>query len=100
MKPIEPCRKNLAPGWERVCYAEDQPEYLPLPSLRGPKPDVSVISEWEFDDGDIALMKAMIENYESGGRRPRISLTLMTFGGPLQPIRVELGESGEQRRKY
>jgi hypothetical protein len=93
--PTEPRTENMAPGWQRVCYAENQPQYLPLPSLQNAaQHGHPVISMWTLDDGEIALMKAMIESHAGGGPRPRISLTLWTFGGPLQPILLQVGESG------
>jgi hypothetical protein len=54
-----------------------------------------VISTWELNAGDIALMKSMIASHEAGGPAPRISLELSTFGTPLQPIRLTVGEFGE-----
>lgn len=94
MNPVEPTvTKPLALGWSRVCYAENQPQYIPLPALQGPSPHVPVVSEWELNDGDIALMSAMIKSHRADGPRPRIALTVWTFGGALQPIRLEVGQS-------
>lgn len=92
MRPTTP-RKPTTPGWIETVYAKDQPQYLSLPSLRNDlNLTVPVISIWELSDGDVALMKAMIECYEAGGPAPRLSLELSTFGQPLQPIRMTLGE--------
>jgi hypothetical protein len=68
--------ENLAPGWRRIVYAENQPEYIPLPSLQNhDRRERQVVSVWELNDGDIALMKAMLESHAAGGPLPRISLT-------------------------
>jgi hypothetical protein len=94
MHPVTP-RQPTAPNWTHSIYAEHQRHlgYNPLPSVRNLlDPMVPVISTWELNAGDVALMKAMIANHEEGGRAPRISLELSTFGQPLQPIRLTLGE--------
>lgn len=92
MRPTIP-RKPTSPGWSETVYAEHQPQYLPLPSLRNDLTLlVPVISVWQLEPGDVALMKAMIASHEAGGPAPRISLELSTFGQPLQPIRLTLGE--------
>jgi hypothetical protein len=97
MNPIEPITPT-APGWSESVYAKDQKDdgYLPLPSVRNLTDRmVPVISIWELNPGDVALMKAMIASHEAGGPAPRISLELSTFGDPLQPIRLTVGEFAE-----
>jgi hypothetical protein len=100
MNPVEPRAQNLRPEWHRVVYAEHQPQ-ISLPSLQEiteahePRPPYAkfpmaqrVVSVWEPDDTELAMMKACIE---SGGR-PRISLMSHVHGQPLQPIRMTVGD--------
>lgn len=96
MNPVEP-RPPIAPGWSAVTYAKDQPEYLALPAARGPIPETPVVSVWELTDEEILLMQhAMLEwLHNSTMPRPKISLMLLTFGQPLQPIRLVVGEFPE-----
>lgn len=66
-------------GSERVVYAEDQPEYLPLPSFR--TPDGRVVSAWKPNPGELALLNNGVPIY----------LTLHTFNKPLQPVMLTVG---------
>jgi hypothetical protein len=61
-------------GTRKVVYAKDQPEYLPLPALV--TREGLVTSCWELNDYE---RKVIAE----GGC---ISLSLLTFNQPLQPI--------------
>lgn len=60
-----------------VVFAEDQPEYLPLPAMI--LPDGNAYTCWELDEQDI---KAIAKN---GGK---IYVCQSTFNKPLQPINV------------
>lgn len=73
MKPVSPVIPGVEPETETV-YAKDQPEYLPLPTLR--TDDGAVLSRWELTDEEI---QRIIETRS-------IYLTLLTFNQPLQPI--------------
>lgn len=68
-------------------YAENQPEYLPLPAMRFP--DGTVISCWELTDEEVAQLI----------NSKRIYISMLTFNQPLQPLRpaVELTELVEIR---
>lgn len=79
MQPVEPKHADGIPG-RRVVYAEDQEEYEPLPALV--EPDGTVHTLWALTDEERAALAA-------GGY---VSLTLLTFNQPLQPIllRVEV----------
>lgn len=59
-----------------VIYAEDQPQYLPLPATR--LPDGEVISCWELSEEEIDT----ILNTRC------IYLRQSTFNDPLQPISI------------
>lgn len=60
-----------------VIFAEEQPEYLPLPALRKGN---SVTSCWELSEEEIETLL----------RTKRIFFTVLTFGKPLQPQRPHL----------
>jgi hypothetical protein len=59
-----------------VVYAKDQPEYIPLRTLRGNTPEVPVLSRWTLTPEQ---RKAVADGAD-------IFLQLLTFGNPLQPI--------------
>ena len=68
------------PDAQLVVYAEQQPEYTPLPVVRFP--DGTVFSEWQPSADEAALL--------AKGGTLRIRLWQFTFHQPLQPVRVEL----------
>ncbi|MBU2685696.1 MAG: hypothetical protein KKF27_20835 [Gammaproteobacteria bacterium] len=57
-----------------VTFAEDQPEYLPLPALK--MPDGQVISCWNLTI--IERLKVLLTG--------KIWLSVLTFNKPLQPL--------------
>jgi len=62
---------------QNIVFAEDQPEYQPLPALRYPQdPCGTVITCWKLDPDE--LHEVM--------RTGKIYLSQMTFNGPLQPV--------------
>lgn len=65
---------------EEVVYAKDQPEYIPLRTLRS-KTGI-VLSRWSFTDEQ---RKAIASGAD-------IFLELHTFNHPLQPIRVAVSD--------
>lgn len=69
MKPIDFPESNRT-------YAEDQPEYLPLPVLKLDNPQGEVISCWELTE----------EEKESILKEGKIWLSCWTFNQPLQPL--------------
>lgn len=75
MQPVSFAKQN-------VVFAKDQPEYLPLPAYRGPKPEHVVISCWQLSWRE--RIKAVLTG--------RIWVQQWTFGGPLQPQRVDIDE--------
>lgn len=81
MEPIEPdvAVFGLPPGTRRVTYAEDQPEYRALPSLR--IPDGRVVSQWLPSAEELALLL-------DGAA---VTLVTHTFNQPLQPIILTVG---------
>lgn len=74
MKPITP----VVPGFKLpvTTFAEDQPEYLPLPSFRCE--DGKVITRWQLTWGE--RLRVLI----SGS----IWLSQLTFFKPLQPVKL------------
>jgi hypothetical protein len=91
MNPVS-LREPTQVGWESTIYAKDQPQYRQLPAVVNVNdPRGTVISEWEPDDGEMALLVAMIAE----GKKPRISLKQLTFRQPLQPVLLQVGSMGE-----
>lgn len=72
---------ELAPGWERVVYAENQPPYLPLPVVRSQDDEVRVVSRWTPTPAE----------REQIARGADVFVTVLTFGGPLQAQLVTIG---------
>lgn len=75
MIPIEP--DEVPNGWDKVVYAKNQPEYLPLPVIKDP--DGLVISRWKLS------FRERIRIFLSGN----LWLHLSTFNHPLQPIYLD-----------
>lgn len=75
MLPVKPISQD---GYREVVFAKDQPEYIPLPALTDGQ---EVITSWSLD------WKERIIVLLSG----RVGLRLLTFGKPLQPIKIFAG---------
>jgi hypothetical protein len=69
------------PGWEPRTYAEDQPEYLPLPTLVSMDAAGRVVSRWQ----------PTAEERQRIAEGADVYVTVMTFHGPLQPQLVTVG---------
>lgn len=65
-------------GTEFVVYGEEQSEYEPLPALRTRD---TVFTTWELSDEERAAIAAGAD----------VHLTILVFGGPLQPVLLEVG---------
>ena len=113
MNPVEP-RPPDVPWFVAKKVAEHQPEYLTLPALLETTPietggHGAVVSVWEPSDFEMEQLAAAVEQWESARRinrnyaggphreevRPKFTLTLWTFGRPLQPIHLVVGERSE-----
>jgi hypothetical protein len=74
---------NMPEGTKEVVFAKDQPEYLPLPALV--TPDGRVISTWQPNEGELALLNE------------GVPITLTVWHGELcshnllRPVRLEVG---------
>jgi hypothetical protein len=81
MNPIKPNPSDhiLPIGFNQIIYAKEQPEYLPLPSIR--TLDGKVLTSWKPTEKELELLN-------SGSS---VTIVLFTFGLPLQPILVEVG---------
>jgi hypothetical protein len=77
---------HSADGTEKVVYAENQPQYLPLPALR--TPDGRVTSRWKFEPNDLLLIQNGVDIY----------LTVHTFNEPLQPLQLTIGPPDTRER--
>lgn len=76
--------RNVAPriGWPESSIAEDQHEYLVVVGAHVDLPQgKAVTTRWRPSDEDLARLNAGEHVY----------LTMLTFGRPLQPFRVEVG---------
>jgi hypothetical protein len=71
MEPVSP----VVPGNEKfeVCYAKDQPEYLPLPALRT---EHAMLTRWRLTDDER-------RHIAEGGD---LFIAVMHFGHKLQPL--------------
>lgn len=69
MKPIK------FPG-VNIVFAEDQPEYQPLPAMILQDRECSVITCWELTEDEIETLT----------KTRKLFLKQLTFGNPLQPI--------------
>lgn len=88
MNPASPVLPNQE--HREITYAKDQPEYLPLPAIVMQGVEKEVLTRWELTNEEkIALL--------SGGQ---IYLSLWTFGGPLQPIRLRVAHPEEIIAEY
>lgn len=91
MEPVSKDELTKLEGAELVVYAEHQPEYIPLPVMRSP--DGAVYSEWKLTEEELTdLLHRMVD-----GEDVRVRLHQLTFGGPLQPVRVEIFTVGNQK---
>lgn len=68
MKPINFDKANTV-------FAQDQPEYLPLPAHRGGAPEHRVTTCWQFSWWE--RLKVLFSG--------RMYFQVLTFGAPLQP---------------
>lgn len=70
-------------GLHEVTLAEDQQEYIPITVgvARFADGSTSVTSRWRLTDEE----KQRIANGED------VYVTLLTFGGPMQPISISIG---------
>lgn len=64
-----------------VIYASNQHQYNPLRTLRGATESVPVLSRWKLSEEQ---MLALVQGAD-------IYIEMLTFGNPLQPIRVAVG---------
>jgi hypothetical protein len=71
-----------------IVYAKDQPEYIPLRTLVSIGPDRKVLSRWSLTS----------KQREAVANGADIFLELSTFGKPLQPIRMMIGDGAPDCR--
>ncbi len=83
-----PIFEGLSLESKEVIYAKDQPQYIPLRTLVSSGPEKRVISRWTLTDEQ---RKAVAEGAD-------IFLMLLTFGNPLQPIQIALGDGTEDHQ--
>ena len=76
MEPVDPCipLELLPPGCRASLLAEQQQEYLTLPSVR--TPDGKVVTRWRLSAEEVAAIARGADLY----------LIVWTFGQPFQPV--------------
>jgi len=81
---LEPAKGIVVPGLDEFefVYAKNQPQYNPLRTIKANNPGGSVLSRWTLTD-------AQREAVANGAD---IFLELLTFGGPLAPCLLAVGE--------
>lgn len=77
---LKPADRPVIDGLEaeEVVYAKDQPQYMPLRTLQSRDQERRVLSRWALTPSQ---RQAILDGSD-------IYLELMTFGSPLQPIRI------------
>lgn len=85
---LSPADRPVVDGLEahEVVYAKNQPEYNPLRTLRSNTKECRVLSRWSPTPEQ---RQALAEGAD-------IFLELLTFGNPLQPILMSVGEMGTE----
>lgn len=72
-------------GAPEVTSAEDQLQYKPLVgALYDTEQGITVLTRWRFTDEDRAKIAAGEDLY----------IGLLTFGGPVQPLSLQVGPDG------
>ena len=75
MKPVSPVMPGFSEPYEFL-LAENQPEYLPTPTVLAEGDDKRMYSRWEFTDEERAVIA-------DGGS---LLFSQLTFGGQFQPV--------------
>lgn len=90
MEPVTPIVNGLED--EEAVYAKDQPEYVPLPSIKSRKPDGrgTILTRWTFTEEE---RKAISEGAD-------LFVRVHTFCQPLQPIGMFVAVDNEELLKY
>jgi hypothetical protein len=81
---LSPAQHAVIYGLEsrEIVFAKDQPEYLPLRTLVSRDPQRQVMSRWTLTP----------EQRQAVAEGADVFLTLLTFGGPLQPISIAVSK--------
>lgn len=81
---LQPSPEPVVAGLEdhEVVYAKDQPQYNPLRVIRSNTSDCQLLTRWTLTPEQ---RKDILDGAD-------IYLELMTFGHPLQPIRIGVGK--------
>lgn len=87
MEPVDPCIpvELLPDGTRAIIKAKDQPQYRPLPSVHTPAG--CVITRWTLTDAERAAIL----------RGDDVYLTVWTFNQAVQPVRLDVGPTGNWR---
>ncbi len=77
MEPVRPVVKGLEK--HEVVFAEDQPQYQPLPAIRAPHG--TILTRWRFTEDERKQIATGADLY----------LEILTFNRPLQPLKFYVG---------
>lgn len=75
---MQPVEQFEVEGAQRVVFAKDQPEYIPLPALVFP--DGTILTEWQPSEEERAAI----------ARGENIRLWIWTYGRTLQPVALDV----------
>lgn len=75
---MQPVEQFEVEGAQRVVFAKDQPEYIPLPALVFP--DGTILTEWQPSEEERAAI----------ARGENIRLWIWTCGRTLQPVALDV----------
>ncbi len=82
---LHPADRPVIEGLEahEVVYAKNQPQYNPLRALRSNDAECAVLSRWTFTP----------EQRQAIAEGADVFLEVLTFRGPLQPIRMAVSDA-------
>lgn len=87
MTPVDPGKKF--DRYKPLTFAKDQPQYSPLPARAVGDSQRTIITSWKLS------WKEKLQLLWTG----RVYLTILTFGKPLQPVRMDVTAQAAGGRK-
>ena len=82
-EPVSPVVPGLEPF--EIVFGKDQPEYRPLPALRGRRPYYAVMSRWQLTAEE---RKQIAEGAD-------LYISQMTFGRPFHPELIVVAKADD-----
>ena len=87
MEPVSPVIPGLEPY--EITFGANQPEYIPLPALRGRAPQYLVLTRWKLTGEE----RLRIMHGED------IFLSQFTFGNAYQPVAIQVASAEASAEK-